>query len=822
MKDFWGVKAKGKSKGKGKFEKVKTIPVETTTKFDFKLSNKRKPFLPKKPNKNMTFKQARDKFRISPFGDWDKDKILNIYDCRPFDWRRHKVPEEHKDRPVRSWFTEKIGPSPFGTSGSVAPKFSTIFSEAEEQMPEAFKDKYETEYSAKLTKALLKREEYPETPFKDIVGVYEAEAQVGFEQTQIAHQYLERYLGLEHPDKRFIFDVREPSKVDVMDLSSRMQRKKDAPVLSKDENIAVSRYISGNLPDAPDWVKDYVKKHYISLRGKVKKGERLGNYISKSAPKPIKDLLSLLNPYTKMKIVISDYPVDILRKSTHQDWTSCERVNPLHSKGRGEYEEGPFSDIAYSNAVAWFYFSPRQPEKDRPSGRVMLRWGTVDGTRTGKPDIGLEYVPEETKTVGSRGWYGSISHLAARPVVGELQKILKSKGYYSHEIKTPYDFRGYSDVMSGSGVINYELYPTFEPKYFGEEKVPKEGYLKGVTDVPEPLQHHFVHEPSVKIRRELAKKTGLVSPVQFKLASSPELEVKKELARQEKLEPDVISLLIKDPSLRTEMAGRDDLTDDLIEELLKYEDSSKYFAGKGNFPKKYFDKLLNHKNSSVRAIFAKRYDITNRMAEVLAKDVSAEVRKAVLSNKNVILSKTALINLAGDSDSSIRSSISTMDDLPYEAMLILAGDKEPSVVVNIARMKGIDERIIQKIIDSGDVWIVQELLDNGSISEWQDDIRILMLGSVDPRNKDALPLLTKILKEHISPKIGEYMIEVLPRLPEDLLTILASNTNIASPIRYKLISELVAFNSDAVNNAILNNSTVDSAIKELMNIRKGE
>lgn len=46
-----------------------------------------RPLLPQN-FRDLTYPQARSLFHISPLGDFDKDNVINVHDCRPFDYRR--------------------------------------------------------------------------------------------------------------------------------------------------------------------------------------------------------------------------------------------------------------------------------------------------------------------------------------------------------------------------------------------------------------------------------------------------------------------------------------------------------------------------------------------------------------------------------------------------------------------------------------------------------------------------------------------------------------------------------------------------------------
>ena len=103
--------------------------------------------IPKRPNKNLTYAQGRSMYgpALAPFGNWDKDQHLNIFDCRPFDKNRHKVPEEHKKRKIPSYINPDV-------------TWEHLWKEAERDMPQAFKRSQERKYSDLLANSLIQRE----------------------------------------------------------------------------------------------------------------------------------------------------------------------------------------------------------------------------------------------------------------------------------------------------------------------------------------------------------------------------------------------------------------------------------------------------------------------------------------------------------------------------------------------------------------------------------------------------------------------------------------------------------------------------------------
>jgi|TARA_Y100000034_G_scaffold123810_1_gene171134 hypothetical protein len=170
------------------------------------------------------------------------------------------------------------------------------------------------------------------------------------------------------------------------------------------------------------------------------KSYKLGRLLNKQSPDVRKKIQKLMTQYPSKhasesaRIFISDDPVDILRKSSSRSWVeqSCERIG-------GEFDMGPFSDIANNNAIAYFFFGNNK----EPSGRFMLRW-CEDGN--GEVNVGIE--PTMYPSGQSFSW----------TFYDELSKIIKRRGFGKYEeCITPYEYGGYSDQMGeGHTKINYK------------------------------------------------------------------------------------------------------------------------------------------------------------------------------------------------------------------------------------------------------------------------------------------------------------------------------------------------------------------------------
>jgi len=385
FKNVWNVKPlKKKTKQSNaafKPMKVKTIPI---------VKQKRKP-LPKRPNKNLSYPQAKMMFgkSLAPFGNWDKDAHLNMFDCRPFDRTRHAVPEEYAEYPVYSYV------EPRETT------FRRVFADAERMLPEQFKGPSEDTYSELLTNALLERLDTGDVrPFEEICGTYEIpQERVPAKRayTQMIHDYINEYLQTAYPEYIFHYNYEKPNEVDV-------------EIYTKDKRTG----------------KPVVKK----LRNK-----KLGKYLDKEpkAPQAIRDLNKLYTTSKGVTIYITDYPVDVMSKSSGVKKLgkgSCETM-PKEINVNDPYSAtwiGNFDDISYRNAIAFFYLGDKNPKFDKPTARVMIRWGVYKG----KVDIMME----------KRIYPTNLSKF----YLNFVKEIIQNKGYGKYKITTPYKYRGYGDV----------------------------------------------------------------------------------------------------------------------------------------------------------------------------------------------------------------------------------------------------------------------------------------------------------------------------------------------------------------------------------------
>lgn len=786
-----------------------TFQINTTSKF---------APIPKRPNKDLTYAQGRNMYgtALAPFGNWDKDKHLNMFDCRPFDPTRHKVPEEHKKRKVPSYF------NPNRT-------WEQVWEDAERDLPHAFKRSQERKYSDYLANALMQRErtyKKVETPFKDLVGTYKLDKVVlDRNQTVLAQQYVKDFLACVHPDKHFDFYPEEPSKVKVTDLNTGEVR----------ENIKISRYFP------------------------------------KKTPPHIRNLLTLLTPYAKLTIVISDYPVDVMKKSsvvtsTDKDpggwnlaWDSCETL-ARSEMGLSDYgyEVGSFSDIKYGNAIAWFYLGNKTPGKDYPNGRVMLRWGTTTGTWEGTPDIGIEYTPNSSNP---GGFYG-MSGRSARGLIGELQQILREKGYDSHPVSTPYEYRGYSDVKGGSGRLSYR---PFERQRASIKSLRDIKYSMTQTKkLPKPFAHQLALDTDTDIRKYLAGRVTkpydrhtwdphLPKQVLMRLSKDTSTSVRRRIPKATfDLPPEVARTLArdKDPEVVRRLSQRSDIPDDVRQEMIgNSPELAVEIAKQSNLTDKVRDVLIHHNDYMVRAQFASRTDLTEEEMFIIANDESAHVKLSFIKEQK--LPRELWEKFCRDEDADVRQKMARLKQLPPDLMMTLAKDPDVNVRLVIAGRKNIpndvllymihndpDESVIRRIAQRGDLTgenasddVLSALIDVGSRGNY-GVLRALQTNEyVSDATRERLTLLM-VKDDNATTDLIEYAVTYWYSSPSVMLAVLnwlkdhpdantvkdllAKNEVLPKTVRHKVFAFLYEIGDRRTHRLLLGNSTVNDEVKKLI------
>ena len=376
----------------------------------------------------------------------------------------------------------------------------------------------------------------------------------------------------------------------------------------------------------------------------------------KDAPNEIQKLLTQYPTVKKQKIDIriSTDPLDIIKKSTHQAWESCEIVG-------GAYCQGIFSDIENNNAIAYIYID----DSPKPSGRFMLRWCN---TPEKKADIGIEPIMYPHKS------YSMEIYELIRGIIG-------SKGYGTYDdCVTPYIYTGYSDMMGNVGgptIITYHSGP-------GETVLIQYASLPDISrNLALALAEHGVY---ASIRRALAENDAVcnIEDAVNKLSKDIDTETKINL----------IQTCMRDTYRDDQLVSRKTLSDTAINNLINDNEEVRIELAHNinNVPESVLEKLADDKEYIVRAALARNKFINccDNIINKLAKDKSIAVRQELLSTAKM-LQEEAVMSLAtmtkkdiGLSEESVMSSVedmqSTLASREYigkypEAVRILA-DKE--------------------------------------------------------------------------------------------------------------------------------------------------
>lgn len=343
----------------------------------------------------------------------------------------------------------------------------------------------------------------PDNPFLQVKGQYNFfidTSKGGTEKTEYIHKKVIDYLTEKH-NKIFFFKPGDNSKI---------------YVLNEPHSYQVSRM----LKDAPKEIQKLVTQYPTTKKSKV-------------------------------TINISTDPLDIVKKSTHQPWTSCETVG-------GQYCTGIFSDIENNNAIAYIYLD----DSIQPTGRFMLRWCEKVDEATGekKKDIGIEPIMYPRTTY-------------ALEIYELIRGIVESKGYGTYDdCKTPYRYEGYSDYIGGSGEITYH-------SGAGSRVLIQYATL---PDISRNLALALAeHTTPTEVRRALAENSKIceLEDVMVKLSKDIDSETKRNLIvtcsglgwdeEQKKLPEKAIENFIYDPDedVRATAVSRVNLTPEQVRKL---------------------------------------------------------------------------------------------------------------------------------------------------------------------------------------------------------------------------------------------------------------
>jgi hypothetical protein len=758
MKNYWSIKPiklQKKPLGTFKVPNFTTLkPVET-----FSLTPKKINTPQNVKKKDMSYAQAKRAFpRLSPFGDYDKDFRVNMYDCRPFNPLMHKVPEGYEDRVVPSYARPNV-------------TWKALWEEAERKLPHIFTtgDSVEEENSLKLKDALLKREETlkkfkesqggKDLPFKDLVGIYRCgTVEVDRVQTQLTQHLLLKFLKTCHPTKNFSFDYDDEPKI-----------------------VTVTDYATGETSRAN--VSQYLPQ-------------------KNQTPPHIQNLLTLFSPTTNVTIQITDYPIDILQKSTvvstaekkgrgvkygveDLDWKSCE------TKGREQLGLAGFDasggcecDIEFNNAIAWFYLGDKQPGKDFPQGRVMLRWGTTTGDWKGTPDVGIEFFPGSKEISREdyphwafdpdkkRGFYG-INPSVTGALIGELQQVLWDKGYNSHVISAPYTYTGFCDTVYGHHVT---------PWY---KKIPKQKAEKSRLDIkdtykeilerpkmPSGFQYHFLNSKVGEDRWNIASRREARPDIVSMLSTDYSENVRRRVVDRSPswgpLPPRAQKQFLKDNSddIRYRYGIREDTSEEHKIEVIKTTpqfavacaewNQTNYYTSLKCTPK-IREALIHSKFPEVQRAMTKRDDLNNDEINILAQSEQKLTRADLVRSYHDKMEDTTFKVLASDTDAEVREAVASSKTI----------EKYPELLEELARS---GDELTQKAI----------LLNHSNI---KSNIYEILVGR---GNKDVISLVME------SPDIPDALFKkILSGIPADALDkvrLLDTMSRPSSKIKRRLIA----------------------------------
>ena len=817
--------------------KMKPLKIIKPKKMDLipmKFGNTRKTKIPKKPNKKLTYKKAFKIYDIKPFGDWDKDNVPNWKDCRPFDRFKHAiVPKGFENKKVDS-FTK---PS----------TYKEIYQDTEIMIPDIFGKgrPTEAEYSDRLHGSLLDREDVKNSPFKNLVGVYTIDVQMPAGQTQLIHHYLSRYLEVRYPNKKFNFSIDNPSKVDVVDYDI------NKGLLNSISYKTYKTPYEKLGPKEKAYVDDTAKQS--ASKGRISKDKKISSYLG-DAPKYVTDLLKHLVPrYRKVKIWITDYPVDVLMKSTwpknpktgERPWSSCETLT-------GQFDRGPFHDVALRNAVVYFYYTG-EPKKSTPTARVMLRWGETMG---GKIGIGIESdvypFTKRSETLDE----GDALRQA-------LQLFLQKKGYVTEKITTPYRYEGYSDTAGGSGRIVYRPYDVrdiglekdlhaFKIGFTLEQKIPEslEYHLVhqetspdiairmiGRRDLSEESIGHYAKSDTVRYRQETAKKSRLPSSAMYTFSGDPEISVRRTLVSSQPAKKFTSKISKR---VLTSPGNKDELYHEFVPTLLHKSDRKRVTKDLAEF-------IIKKGNISDMTELAKTPGLHKDIVKKLSAVDSYSVVEGLLASNSDKIPDNALIDYINSGNLDFVKAMSKNAgslSLPVLKRIVKSGNK--TALKNIVIMEGEIPLTIQNDIarttdsytqnllaarpdlsykaglvlsDTGDDVILSSLVNNSEFfkrlfnikKKYRDDILYNVVANYSSVDEIPERITTKVKLPH------NIVAKLVERVSSNWAVEELSQNKSLSPESYQLLYETARErNSVFALSKLFNNKNVSKTMKKAL------
>jgi len=658
---------------------MKTIKVKTFGLHDknykwnkpsFKLG---KPVKVKKSDKKLSYKKAKKKYTLKPFGDADKDGYLNMFDCKPLDPKKHGVYKKHAKKPVFFYDTKGYGVKP----GEVTQ--SMVFEKLEEKLPDYFgreKGQEGGTYSDRLTKSLLAIEEKKETPVKKIVGVHELETPDAVSQeTVFATRHLWDYLKSAHPDKMFKFDIYNPSEVSYVDESGEEKKLSISKAIKMSPTgISAEPRIPGKLrrklkdvdkyirESAKVVIKDFEKstgrklsskektKLIEDLREQMVSGSDIEDISAGYSYKPhwsIEELPRHFGSRKDVKVHITDDPAEVVMKSMYSGMDSCENV------ATGMCKMGAFSDVKHRNPVAYIYLTGKEPYKDKPSYRVMLRRGhPVE--KYGSLDKSKEFFGVEWGKYEKPSAYGGGSERYRYPFM--IQEFLKKKKLFHVPLKTGYTHRGYSDFVAHNVE---ESYPYLEEEWMDiaeersseyDEDYDEYDLESRVANDPVSFSHDIpsVYPKEMKKPKEEIHPPSYGSSVTHILSYPPEKKISRSffynLLREK--DEDIRLSALRRPEIEIKAQKE---TIDKIEEKLKDKEL-------GEEDRKNFEKRLRSEKSKLKELMETQPEYYHKMAFDISPRIKKEVAgfprlqqrtvKSLLPSKDTSITKPLFYNPA--------------------------------------------------------------------------------------------------------------------------------------------------------------------------------
>jgi HEAT repeat protein len=522
----------------------------------------------------------------------------------------------------------------------------SLLKQAGDLIPLMKKEEYQTRFKNAIEK---RKENYREdNPFSKVEGTYDVDVEIDttiLEKVSYIQDKIHDWLEQAHPELKVVFNPTDRRGAYIVEEGGKLRRVK----------------LSRLLEDAPPEVKKLVTQFPVRAQEQ------------------------------KTRVVITTDPLEVLRKSSTRSWAeeSCERIG-------GNFDKGPFSDIANNNAIAYIFFG----DNKEPSARVMMRWCESDN---GKTDIGVE----------------PIMYPRGRPyqfiIYDTISQILKKKGFGDYdECITPYIYEGYSDEMGrGHTKIRYKTMGIDNLiKYASDPNISRNVALT-LLEGALPVRSALAENPGVcrheeVVERILNKEDDGTVLYNLLTTCEPELNCEQANRLHRHTDRNVRSRIAKS-KLPEECAC------DILNRLSHDENwyVREAVVRNTNIPKECACDILNElahdEESIVREAVAKKTNIPKECAcdilNELAHDEDWHVREVVAGNTNIPedCACDILNELAHDKDSDVRSGVAENTNIPEECacdiLKKLAHDDSGLVRVYVAGNTNIPEECACEILN---------------------------------------------------------------------------------------------------------------------------